>query len=64
MAEEHAGTVDNELLTKLEQALFEIRRVIAGQEEMLERVSYWHTHPRSPGKHEQRPRSLGTQLER
>src|SRR5947207_6765099 len=38
MAEEHAGTVDNELLTKLEQALFEIRRVIAGQEEMLERV--------------------------
>ena len=24
--------------TKLEQALFEIRRVIAGQEEMLERV--------------------------
>src|SRR2546430_7750924 len=38
MAEEHAGTVDNELLTKPEQALFEIRRVIAGQEEMLERV--------------------------
>src|SRR5207249_950093 len=38
MAEEHAGTVDNELLTKLEQALFEIRRVIAGQDEMLERV--------------------------
>jgi MoxR-like ATPase len=38
MAEEHAGAVDNELLTKLEQALFEIRRVIAGQEEMLERV--------------------------
>src|SRR5205823_568019 len=37
MAEEHAGTVDNELLTKLEQALFEIRRVIAGQEEMQER---------------------------
>ena len=38
MAEEQAGTVDGELLTKLEQALFEIRRVIAGQEEMLERV--------------------------
>src|SRR5258706_7481819 len=38
MAEEHAGTVDNELLKKLEEALFEIRRVIAGQEEMLERV--------------------------
>src|SRR5204863_4244872 len=38
MAEEHAGTVDNELLTKLEQALFEIRRVIAGQDTMLERV--------------------------
>ncbi|HEY3921459.1 MAG TPA: MoxR family ATPase [Gaiellaceae bacterium] len=38
MAEEQAGTVDKELLTKLEQALFEIRRVIAGQEEMLERV--------------------------
>src|SRR5204863_8527575 len=38
MAEEHAGTVDNELLTRLEQALFEIRRVIAGQDAMLERV--------------------------
>src|SRR5881392_3855063 len=38
MAEEHAGTVDNELLTRLEQALFEIRRVIAGQDLMLERV--------------------------
>jgi MoxR-like ATPase len=38
MAEEQAGTVDKELLTTLEQALFEIRRVIAGQEEMLERV--------------------------
>jgi MoxR-like ATPase len=38
MAEDGAGTVDRELLTKLEQALFEIRRVIAGQEGMLERV--------------------------
>ena len=38
MAEEHAGADQNELLTTLEQALFEIRRVIAGQEEMLERV--------------------------
>jgi MoxR-like ATPase len=38
MAEERAGAANNELLTKLEQALFEIRRVIAGQEEMLERV--------------------------
>jgi MoxR-like ATPase len=38
MAEEQAGAVDRELLTKLEQALFEIRRVIAGQEGMLERV--------------------------
>jgi MoxR-like ATPase len=38
MAEEHAGAVQNELLTKLEQALFEIRRVIAGQEGMLDRV--------------------------
>jgi MoxR-like ATPase len=38
MAEEHAGAEQNELLTTLEQALFEIRRVIAGQEEMLERV--------------------------
>ena len=38
MADEQADAVDNELLTKLEQALFEIRRVIAGQEGMLERV--------------------------
>ena len=38
MAEEQAHGVDNELLTKLEEALFEIRRVIAGQEAMLERV--------------------------
>jgi MoxR-like ATPase len=38
MAEEQAGAAGNELLTKLEQALFEIRRVIAGQEGMLERV--------------------------
>jgi MoxR-like ATPase len=38
MADEQAAVVDNELLTKLEQALFEIRRVIAGQEAMLERV--------------------------
>jgi MoxR-like ATPase len=38
MAEEQAGVVDTELLTRLEQALFEIRRVIAGQEGMLERV--------------------------
>jgi len=38
MAEEQPGAEQNELLTKLEQALFEIRRVIAGQEEMLERV--------------------------
>jgi len=38
MPEEQAGGVDGELLTKLEQALFEIRRVIAGQEGMLERV--------------------------
>ena len=30
--------IDQELLTKLEEALFEIRRVIAGQEAMLERV--------------------------
>src|SRR6478609_925567 len=29
---------DREHLTKLEEALFEIRRVIAGQEEMLERL--------------------------
>src|SRR5580765_2837594 len=38
MAEEHPGAEQNELLTKLEQALFEIRRVIAGQEGMLERL--------------------------
>src|SRR3954466_16253524 len=38
MAEEQGGAADTELLTKLEQALFEIRRVIAGQEGMLERV--------------------------
>jgi MoxR-like ATPase len=38
MAEEQPGAEQNELLTTLEQALFEIRRVIAGQEEMLERV--------------------------
>src|SRR5205085_8983142 len=38
MAEEQAGAVDKELLTKLEQALFEIKRVIAGQDTMLERV--------------------------
>src|SRR6202521_6475877 len=38
MADEHAHGVDNELLKKLEEALFEIRRVIAGQEAMLERV--------------------------
>jgi len=38
MADEQAGAVDSELLTRLEEALFEIRRVIAGQEAMLERV--------------------------
>src|SRR6266478_3920189 len=38
MADEHARGIDNELLSKLEEALFEIRRVIAGQEMMLERV--------------------------
>jgi MoxR-like ATPase len=38
MTDEHAHGVDNELLKKLEEALFEIRRVIAGQEAMLERV--------------------------
>src|SRR3954468_11188883 len=38
MAEEHAGADQNELLTTLEEALYEIRRVIAGQEGMLERV--------------------------
>src|SRR5215212_1380727 len=38
MASEHAVPFDSQLLGKLEEALFEIRRVIAGQEEMLERV--------------------------
>src|SRR6202795_4288413 len=38
MADKHVHGVDNELLKKLEEALFEIRRVIAGQETMLERV--------------------------
>src|ERR1700694_4021278 len=38
MGDEHAHAVDNELLKKLEEALYEIRRVIAGQEGMLERV--------------------------
>src|SRR5215207_5590161 len=39
MADDHAGNPpDDELAPRLEEALFEIRRVIAGQEEMLERV--------------------------
>jgi len=39
MADEHRRTAeDQEHLTKLEEALFEIRRVIAGQESMLERM--------------------------
>jgi MoxR-like ATPase len=38
MADDQAEMTDAELLGKLEQALFEIRRVIAGQEAMLERV--------------------------
>ncbi len=38
MADEHAAPADPELLGRLEEALFEIRRVIAGQEAMLERV--------------------------
>ena len=39
MADDHArNPPDDELAPKLEEALFEIRRVIAGQEEMLERV--------------------------
>src|SRR3954468_5624622 len=38
MAEDHAVPADADLLGQLEEALFEIRRVIAGQEEMLERV--------------------------
>ena len=37
MADEHPVPSDD-LLTRLEEALFEIRRVIAGQEAMLERV--------------------------
>src|SRR5438128_10132505 len=36
--EESAAVVDAGLLKKLEEALFEVRRVIAGQEAMLERV--------------------------
>src|SRR6188474_91401 len=39
MADDHAPAPPEDiLLPKLEEALFEIRRVIAGQEEMLERV--------------------------
>jgi MoxR-like ATPase len=38
MSDEHVFPSDAELLTRLEEALFEIRRVIAGQEAMLERV--------------------------
>src|SRR3954447_16413172 len=39
MADDHAPALpDDQLAPKLEEALFEIRRVIAGQEEMLERV--------------------------
>ena len=39
MADDHAPAPPEDLLApKLEEALFEIRRVIAGQEEMLERV--------------------------
>jgi MoxR-like ATPase len=38
MESEQAVPTDPQLLGKLEEALFEIRRVIAGQEEMLERV--------------------------
>src|SRR3954447_16966999 len=39
MADDHAGNPpDDELAPRLEEALFEIRRVIAGQEAMLERV--------------------------
>jgi MoxR-like ATPase len=38
MADEQAVPSDVDLLVRLEEALFEIRRVIAGQEEMLERV--------------------------
>src|SRR5579872_6652630 len=35
---DQAHAVDKELLQKLEEALYEVRRVIAGQESMLERV--------------------------
>src|ERR671938_256782 len=38
MADETAALPVHELAPKLEEALFEIRRVIAGQEAMLERV--------------------------
>ena len=38
MADEQAVQTDADLLKRLEEALFEIRRVIAGQEAMLERV--------------------------
>src|SRR2546421_2504942 len=38
MADDSVARADDELLTRLEEALFEIRRVIAGQEEMRERV--------------------------
>src|SRR5579862_3896029 len=37
-AQDRLTAEDKEHLTKLEEALFEIRRVIAGQEEMLERL--------------------------
>src|SRR5204863_2539339 len=38
MADDSVAPADEELLRRLEEALFEIRRVIAGQEGMLERV--------------------------
>jgi len=38
MSDDSVARADDELLTRLEEALFEIRRVIAGQEGMLERV--------------------------
>jgi MoxR-like ATPase len=38
MADDTGAPADDELLRRLEEALFEIRRVIAGQEGMLERV--------------------------
>jgi len=38
MASEQPSGSESELLTRLEEALFEIRRVIAGQDVMLERV--------------------------